>query len=196
MSINLTAQIALGGSGYDDKFMLTKAKREFKRLRESADLTVAMDHAINFSICLASVVDWFFHLRLSKDSTWAGKNETNFLNWIRLQKKEVAVFVDISNEAKHANRKYQNFSLKKVGFVPLLDKSKYTQEEISLLSKNGISLTTDKGVEVIYCLMIEYADNSLEFFYSSAESALTWWENLDYSSPEPVVNSTMRNMRL
>ncbi|QJE03682.1 hypothetical protein HH212_26675 (plasmid) [Massilia forsythiae] len=58
----------------------------------------------NFAVTLAAVSDWTFHLAVSQQPAWNGKREQHFTNWVRHSNSDASVFIDISNEYKHANR--------------------------------------------------------------------------------------------
>lgn len=186
---NITAQELLNGPGFDDKHMLDKAYRELERVRSCSHTLIIYDHLINFSITVALIADWTFHLRLAGTPKWNNKTEIHFCNWIRSQSPEVATFIDISNECKHANRKHQNFLAEKVLLCPIWDTSTVPAEQLNVLEQNGFRAATRNGDNmdstVLIVPVIKY-DSKQEYFYDVAEAALLWWKGLNPDNAIPM----------
>ena len=121
MSTVLTAQNVFNGAGFDAAHMLRKAERELARLRTARDFMESYDHMFNFAVSLAAVCDWTFHVHLKSLPHWTGKKEHHFTNWVRHTNSDAFVFIDTSNEYKHANRKMPSALAEKmtVNFIDL-----------------------------------------------------------------------------
>lgn len=187
--MDITAQEMLNGSGFDEVFMLSKAERELNRVKECKDLNMIHDHLINFSITIALCVDWIFHLKLSGTPVWRGKNEKHLANWIRTQSDQVAVFIDIANECKHANRAYSNFIAQKIHFSVIEDIS---AAKAYADAGKGVYRNMNGERKVFILVTVKYNDKQ-NVFIDVAERALEWFKNLDIELAQPVNHGDLRN---
>ncbi|CAD6872394.1 hypothetical protein [Methylomonas fluvii] len=181
----ISAQTLLNGSGFNDEYMLEKARRELDRIKDCRHPYFIYDHFINFAIAVSSVADWTFHLHLARDPKWNNKTEIHFCNWIRSQSSEVATFIDISNECNHANRKHPNFIAEKVLISPIWDTSAFPQEQINEYTQKGFSVMLEKGTTLLLVPIIKYGSKQ-DYFYDVAEKALAWWKALDLTQTIPM----------
>lgn len=181
----ITAQELLNGPGFNDEHMLEKAGRELERVRRCRDPLVIYDHFINFSVTVASIADWTFHLRLAGASKWNKKTEIHFCNWIRSQSPEVAAFIDISNECKHANRKHANFVAEKVLLRPIWDTSAVPKGQMQVYEQKGFGVKLE-GEKTLFLIPIIRYDSKEEYFFDVAEAALAWWKNLNPDLATPL----------
>lgn len=182
MTTLLTAQDVFNGVGFDDAEMLRKAERELDRLLASGPMA-ANDHMFNFAVTLAAVSDWTFHLHLKHLPRWSGRVEQNFTNWVRHHSADAFVFIDISNEYKHADRKKPSTLAEKMlmGFVDLTANPE-TRPQLDM-SKGWVKQVGDK--EWFFFPSIKF-DGKTEYFYDPAERAISWWRSFDPASAEPM----------
>lgn len=182
MSNVLTAQDVFNGPGFDDAEMLRKAERELGRLRTSR-LMDANDHMFNCVVTLAAVCDWTFHLKLSRLPRWVGKKEQNFTYWVRKNCDDAFVFIDLSNEYKHANRNKPSTLAEKM-MVSFVDLTENPQVRSQLDMKNGWVQQVGAS-EWFLCPSIKFNGNT-EYFYGLAERAISWWRSFDPAIAEPL----------
>lgn len=182
MTTFLTAQQTFNGQGFDDGEMLRKAERELDRMRASRGMD-AYDHMFNFAVTLAAVCDWTFHLHLSHLPKWSGKKEQNFTNWVRNSSADAFVFIDISNEYKHANRKTPSTLAEKM-MLSYIDLGVYPQ------MRGGVDVT--KGWikkmganDWFFFPSIKFNGNT-EYFYDPAQRAIAWWKSFTPTMAQPM----------
>lgn len=188
----ISAQTLLNGPGFDDNFMLEKAGRELARIKASRDIYVIYDHIINFAVSVASVADWTFHLKVKQLPRWNDDKfkDVHFANWIRSQSPQVAAFMDISNECKHANRKHENFIARKVLLSPIWerDRHQFSADQLKLFEEIGYRVRVDDGqssVLVVPNMILTSGQHSL---YEVADEALQWWKGFDPALAVPMNN--------
>ncbi|MGS1108166.1 hypothetical protein ACVCNH_18070 [Achromobacter anxifer] len=185
MTYNLTAQNIFNGPGFDDAEMLRKAKRELDRLKGAgAGSMNAYDHMMNFAVSLAAVSDWTFHVHLADLPRWQGKKEHNFTNWIRHHNADAFVFIDISNEYKHANRNTPSAVAEKM-MLRFVQFDKEPEMRAKVDTTKGWVQTVGSGAEWFFFPSIQYGGKS-DYFYNVAERAIVWWESKAYASAEPM----------
>ena len=170
MATILTAQQTFNGPGLDVGEMLRKAERELDRMRSSRGMEI-YDHIFNFAVTLGAVCDWTFHLQLSNLPRWIGKKEQSFTYWVRYNSDDAFVFIDISNEYKHANRKTPSTLAQKV-MLSFHDLVAHPQ------LRAGIDVTKgwvhkDGAVDWFMFPSIKFNGNT-EHFYDPAQRAIAW----------------------
>lgn len=183
MTITLTAQQIFNAPGFDDSAMLSKAERELHRLRASQTPDDMYDHMLNFAVTLAAVCDWTFHLHLSRLPQWSGKREQDFTNWVRQSSSDAFVFIDLSNEYKHANRNKPSTLARKM----MLGYNDFTanphERERVDLGKGWMAKVGDKDWFVYPS--IKFNDRT-EYFYDVADRAISWWRALEPANAQPM----------
>lgn len=182
MATLLTAQQTFNGPGFDDGELLRKAERELDRLRSARGME-PYDHMVNFAVTLAAVCDWKFHLHLSHLSMWTGKSEPNFTNWVRQASADAFVFIDISNEYKHANRKTPSTLAEKV-MLSYIDLGLHPQMRRVVNVKNGWIQNMGTS-DWFFFPSIKFNGNT-EYFYDPAERAIAWWKSFKPSMATPT----------
>lgn len=182
MSTILTAQNVFNGEGFSDASMLSKAQRELDRLRSSRDIMSSTDHMFNFAVTMAAVCDWTFHLRLSDLPRWHGKKEQNFTNWVRKNSEDAFVFVDISNEYKHANRNKPSTLAEKM-MMSYIDMALPNARQYVDPNKGWFQPV---GTGQWFFFPAIKMNGGTEFFYGPAERALAWWKSFVPASAEPM----------
>ncbi|QZA82450.1 hypothetical protein [Deefgea piscis] len=183
--VTLSAHQFLSGPGFDENFMLEKAIRELGRVKSCQDALLMYDHMINFSVTIASIADWTFHLRLTDQPKWSVSKETHFSNWIRSQSPEVAAFIDISNECKHANRKCSNYSANSLDLAVIFDISLVPEQSMKMYEQKGFGRLTEEGRIMYFIPTLTYCGNK-KYFYDVAEAALIWWKNINLDHAIPL----------
>jgi len=182
MATLLTAQNVFNGQGFDDAEMLRKAERELDRLRASRPMATN-DHMFNFAVTLAAVSDWTFHLHLKHLPRWSGKVEQSFTNWVRHNSADAFVFIDISNEYKHADRKKPSTLAEKM-MVSYIDLGVHPQVRAGLdMSKGWIQKV---GAADWYFFPSIKFNGGIEHFYDPAERAISWWKSFVPASAVPM----------
>lgn len=174
MTTPLTAQQVFNGEGFDAQHMLRKAERELARIRTATDLDIVYDHMFNFAVTLAAVSDWTFHLELSQIPIWAGKNEAHFTNWLRHTNSDVFVFIDLSNEFKHAHRNKPS-SLAQKMMLKAVFSSDPQAAGFVFDSQKMIKMTTSNGY-LIAIPWIERSAKGNDYFIDIGELAIAWWK--------------------
>lgn len=186
----ITAQNLLNGPGFDDNFMLEKARRELNRIKASRDIWVIYDHIINFAVSIASVVDWTFHLKLKDDPKWnrKGVSAVEFAYWIRTQSDQVAAFIDISNECKHADRRHPNFVAEKVLLSPIWehDRQRFSADDLKYMEEKGYRSPTNGGQSSVLVFPNIKMNSKQRSLYDVAEEALQWWKAFDPALAVPM----------
>lgn len=179
----LTAQNVFNGPGFDVDHMLRKADRELARLRAARGLEEPYDHMFNFSVTLAAVCDWTFHVHLSVLPQWNGRKEQHFTNWVRHSNDDAFVFIDISNEYKHANRKAPSTLAEKM-MLSFVDLGTHPQQRgVVDLSKGWIQ---KMGANDWYFFPSIKFSGGIEHFYDPAERAISWWKSFVPTSAQPM----------
>lgn len=179
----LTAQDVFNGPGFDADHMLRKAERELVRLRSARGLEEPYDNMFNFAVTLAAVCDWTFHVHLSSLPRWTGKKEQHFTNWVRYNNNDAFVFIDISNEYKHANRKTPSALAEKM-MLSFIDLGVHPHlRGIVDTSKGWIQ---NMGANDWYFFPSIKFGGSSEHFYDPAERAIAWWKSFLHSSAQPM----------
>lgn len=183
MTTFLTAQNVFNGSGFDVDHLLRKADRELARLRAARGFEEPYDHMFNFAVTLAAICDWTFHVHLRSLPRWTGKKEHHFTNWVRHTSSDAFVFIDISNEYKHANRKVPSALAEKVmlSFIDLGIKPQL--RGIVDMSKGWIQKVGTN--DWYFCPLIKFGGRS-ENFYDPAERAISWWKSLSHNGIQPM----------
>ncbi|RDU95263.1 hypothetical protein [Trinickia dinghuensis] len=182
MSTMLTAQDVFNGPGFDDAEMLRKAERELLRLRASR-LMDTNDHMFNCVVTLAAVCDWTFHLKLSHLPRWSGKKEQNFTNWVRKNCGDAFVFIDLSNEYKHANRNKPSTLAEKM-MVSFIDLTAHPHMRSKVDANKG--WVQQLGTSEWFLFPSIKFNGNTEYFYDPAERAIAWWRSFDPASAEPL----------
>ncbi len=183
MTIDLTARNIFNTPDYDADAMLRKAERELDRLRLSQTFDEMYDHMLNCSVTLAAVCDWTFHLRLRTLPQWSGKNEKHFTNWVRLNCADAFVFIDISNEYKHANRNKPSTLAKKM-MLSYVDLTARPQQRAWLDLTRGWMYK--KGTDDVFVYPSIIFNDQWENFHDAAERAISWWKAFEPSSAQPT----------
>lgn len=183
MTNMLSAQKVFNGEGFDDKHMLRKAERELNRLRGRNGFEAAYDHMMNLSVTLAAVADWTFHLKLSNLPRWSGKTSTNFVNWIRSSSDDAFVFIDISNEYKHADRNKPS-TLAENMMISFIDLSANPEMRSQLpMNKGHIQKVGEADWYIFPSVKL---NGQVEFIFDVAERAIDWWKNFTPASAQPM----------
>ncbi|WP_233008016.1 hypothetical protein [Rheinheimera faecalis] len=180
-----SAQNLFGGTGFDEKYMLEKAARELVLIKKSTDPIVINDHIINFSITIASIASWMFHLKLVEHPEWESRRETDFVNWVRFTNPVVAAFIDVANESKHANRHSKSNYAEKIEMRYFSDLSKLTPEVRALLIKKGFTKEVNRKDLWLIVPMIKLSSES-KFLYDAADLALGWWNSFEPDHALPL----------
>ncbi len=183
MAIRLTAQQVFNGPGFDDRHMLRKAERELARMRSDRDVEKVYDHMFNFATTLAAVCDWTFHLHLSPLPSWNGKKEQDFTQWVRHNCADAFVFIDISNEFKHANRKNPSSLAQKMMFS-FIDLGVHPDLRASVDLTKGWIQSMGSG-DWFFFPSIRF-NGETEYFYDPAERAIAWWKSFTPTQVEPM----------
>jgi len=183
MSNKLTAQQVFNGTGFDDKHMLRKAERELNRLRTARGFEEPFDHMMNFAVSLAAVCDWTFHIRLSSLPRWNGKTERHFTNWVRKSSADAFVFVDISNEYKHANRIHPSMSAEKM-MLEYIDLNLHPEAR-ALIDQSKGWIQNVGGKDWFFRPTVKF-NGTTEYFYDAAERAISWWKVFIPVNAEPM----------
>lgn len=182
MATVLTAQKTFNGEGFDDQEMLRKADRELVRMRASRGMD-PYDHMFNFAVTLAALCDWTFHLRLSHIPSWNGKRETHFTNWVRNSSPDAFVFIDISNEYKHANRNNPSTLAEKM-MLSYIDLGEHPQMRGMVdVNKGWIQKMGTK--DWFFFPSIKFNGNT-EYFYDPAQRAIAWWQSFTPAMAKPM----------
>jgi hypothetical protein len=100
MPNQISAQQMFNGQGYDLVWLLLKAERELQRAM-SSNFDFAGD-AANFAVAIAHAADWAFALKPSNFTAF--QKLSDVINWVHAQSPLTALFFDVSNEFKHADR--------------------------------------------------------------------------------------------
>jgi hypothetical protein len=182
MATILSAQELANGPGFDVGEMLRKAGRELDRMRLSRGMET-YDHMFNFAVTLAAVCDWTFHLQLSHLPRWSGKNEQNFTYWVRYNSDDAFVFVDISNEYKHADRKIPSTLAQKV-MLNYYDLGAHPQLRTKIDVKKGW-VHKAGAVDWFMFPAIKFNGNT-EHFYDPAQRAIAWWQAFTPAMAQPM----------
>lgn len=182
MNKMLTAQNTFNAPGFNDSMMLDKAERELERLLPARGFE-PYDHMFNFSLTLAALCDWTFHVRLSHLTRWAGKKESHFTNWVRHTNQDAFVFIDLSNEFKHANRVTPSTLAEKM-MLGYIDLGKHPQARPTCdLSKGWIQPMG--GAEWYFFPSLKF-NGKTENFHDVGTRAIAWWKSFDPAVPEPM----------
>jgi hypothetical protein len=185
MKHKISAQELLNGKGFTHEYMLEKAYREFERLKNCREIFCLYDQIMNFSITISLLSDWSFHLLLNDQKRWKNKQENSFTQWIVSQSPEVAAFIDISNEFKHANRRCKNFFAERIE-SRMCELETLSEQQTLICESKGFYLSLNNGGRKMLCIpFIMYAGKK-EFLYDVAESALIWWEKFDPNQAIPI----------
>jgi len=179
----LSAQETFNGQGFDDRHMLRKAERELQKLRTASGLEEPYDHMFNFAVTLAAVSDWTFHLHLSQLPLWNKKKESHFTNWVRKSNEDAFVFIDISNEYKHAHRTNKSTLAEKL-ILKYIDLGIYPQLRAGAdLNKGWIQKV---GASDWYCFPTIKFNGKTESFFDPAERAIAWWKAFTPAAAVPM----------
>lgn len=183
MAKNLSAQALFSAPAFDDKYILQKAERELARLSATRDDTVAYDHMMNFSVTIASLSDWVFHIHCSDLPEWKNKDEKYFTRWVRKSSDEAYAFIEIANEYKHANRTKPNTVVEHMGFSTY----NMTKHGVSFF---GVDMTRgwimSTGTRQIYIFPSVKVNGKIDSFYAVAERAIAWWKEFDPTNARPT----------
>lgn len=183
MTTVLTAQDVFNGPGFDANHMLRKAERELTRLRAERGFQELYDHMFNFAVTLAAVCDWTFHVHLSALPRWAGKREQNFTNWVRHTNSDAFVFIDISNEFKHANRKAPSALAEKM-MLSYIDLGAHPMLRGTVdMAKGWIQ---NMGTSDWYFFPSITFNGNTEHFEDAAERAISWWKAFSPANAQPM----------
>ncbi|MDR5809295.1 hypothetical protein [Caballeronia sp. LZ019] len=178
----LTAHDVFNGPGLDDAEMLHKAERELLRMRASR-FADTHDHMFNCAVTLAAVADWTFHLKLSHLPRWSGKREQHFTNWLRRNCDDAFVFIDLSNEFKHANRNKPSTLAEKM-MVDLIDLNAQPHKRSEIDPNKG--WVEKFGIHELFLFPAIRFNGKTEPFYDPAERAIAWWRSFDPANAEPL----------
>lgn len=182
MTAILTAQNTFNAPGFDDSMMLSKAERELSRLSPARGME-PYDHMFNFAVTLAALCDWTYHVRLSKLPRWAGKKEHHFTNWVRHTNQDAFVFIDLSNEFKHANRVTPSTLAEKM-MLAFIDLVKHPHLRSTCdLSKGWIQ---NMGGNDWYFFPSVKFNGKTENFHDPATRAIAWWKLFDPAVAQPM----------
>lgn len=184
---HLSAQKLFNGPGFDDVYMKYKAKKELERIKHAQDLTDIYDHVMNFSVTIAAIADWTFHIKLANLPKWKNR-DINFTHWVRSKSREVGIFIDIANEFKHANRKHSNFYAESIElkwiYLSSIKKLE-TSQKIEKLKLKGFINTSNTNEKILFIPTIRF-DSNEDYLYDIADAALEWWNNVDISTAKPM----------
>jgi hypothetical protein len=124
-----------------------------------------------------------FHVHLSGLPRWTGKKVQHFTNWVRHTSNDAFVFIDISNEYKHANRTKPSALAEKMmlGFIDL-----GLHPELRGVVDTSKGWIQSMGTNEWYIFPAIKFGGGREHFYEPAERAIAWWESLAYSNVQPM----------
>jgi hypothetical protein len=137
----------------------------------------------NFAVTLAAVCDWKFHLHLSQLPRWSGKKEQHFTNWVRYNSADAFVFVDISNEYKHANRKNPSTLAEKM-MLSFIDLDARPEARVTIDVRKGWIQKMGAN-DWFFFPSIRFNGNT-EYFYDPASRAISWWKSFVPASAQPM----------
>lgn len=170
--MSISVQTMFNGPGYDLQWLLTKAERELQRAM-SSHFDFTMD-AANFSVTIAHAADWAFALKPAKFSSFQKIGDV--IQWVQSQCFQAALFFDISNEFKHADRSRPSATT-----AQLLLKFETVAAGFNVASRadgKRIFTSDSKGRTWIFTPVIKCQDGSEHLFKDCADEALRWWKSV------------------
>lgn len=172
MSNQISAQKMFNGAGYDLQWLLSKAERELQRAK-SNKIDFAGD-AANFAVTIAHAADWAFALKPANFASFQTFND--IVQWIHVQSPQTALFFDVSNEFKHADRARPS----KVTAQLYLE-FEVVPAEVDAASKDDgkrIFVAGSSGSTWILTPVIKDRAGNEYLFKDCAEEAVRWWKSV------------------
>lgn len=100
MTNQISVQRMFNGPGYDLEWLISKAEHELQRaMSNHVDFA---EHAANFAVSIAHAADWAFALKPAHFSGCQSLGDV--IQAVHAQCPKAALFFDVSNEFKHADR--------------------------------------------------------------------------------------------
>lgn len=160
------------GPGYDVPWLLRKAERELDRAMEG--VLHFMENACNFSVTIAHAADWAYALKIPSVSHCTSLSDV--INWVHQQSPQTALFFDISNEYKHADRTRRS----KTTLVLEQSGTIYPPGSNPSLVQDGRRLisTSDKGYTIEIEPTIKDTAGNAHNFKDCADEAIRWWRSV------------------
>jgi hypothetical protein len=163
------------GPGYNPEWLLMKAEHEFKVAMSDGPRFV--ENAANLSVSLAHMADWVFAFKPPAFASYNSMNDV--LNHVKVSCPKAALFFDINNEYKHAQRKPNTPSTTTASLLVYCEIYKRPSDLTALDDGSRIFSTTSggKGISVFTPKIKDCT--GVEFLFSDcAKEAIQWWRSV------------------
>lgn len=123
--------------------------------------------AINVAIAVDCCLDWIYHLKVAHSSF---SDDKNFREQFASTNLAIAMLIDLSNEAKHANRRKKSKNI--LSFQLSIVNSDYPDKTLYHI----------KEINKYLIASIKSTDNEYYNFITVAQNAIDWIRHFDFQN--------------
>ena len=172
-----SVQVMFNGPGFNPEWLLMKAEHENKVMMAEGEGTRFMENAANLSVTLAHMADWVLAFNLPAFSHC--KDVPDVVKYVKTSCPKAALFFDINNEYKHADRHPRTASKTTASVLLYYEIHDKATDLTALNDGTRIFNSANDGKKVaVFTPKIKDCSGTEFLFSECAAEAIRWWRSV------------------